>query len=137
MIMICKYKGNNQFEVKGSNELIVVDKCLTNHIISYPLIENKNYLILEMNKNLIVLPYFCDVNIKDNSDISINNNQVVLKNNGDIDINNNQIIIKKDGDIAINITTPNKVKINNKAILTNGAIITAPNGPCTITQDGQ
>jgi hypothetical protein len=118
---ICKYKGNGTFELKGSTEVIKLEYLLSNGVMLYPLEVDSNYLVIEINKNLLVLPYKIDEFIKDSADISISDS----------------IVIKKNGDIEITLQPLKKVKINGKNILTNGAIIQAPNGPCVINDDGQ
>lgn len=132
---ICKYKGNKLFEVKGSTELIEINYMGNNDVVNYSLVENKNYLVANINKNYVVLPYKIDNLVEDNIDININN-QIVLKQDGEININDT-IILKTNGDIEISLSPLKKLKINGKPALTNGAIITSPTGPCTITEDGQ
>lgn len=119
---ICKYKGNATFEIKGSSELIKLDYLLNNGILFYALEIDSSYLVLEINKNLLVMPYKIDSFISDsNMDISIYDT----------------IILKQNGDVEINLQPLKKLKINGKNVLTNGAIITSPNGACVITSDGQ
>ena len=118
---ICKYKGNGTFELKGSTQVIKLEYLLNNGVIAYSLEVGSSYLVVEINKNLLVLPYKIDELIKDNQDVSIADT----------------IVIKQNGDIEITLQPLKKVKINGKNILTNGAIITAPNGPCVINEDGQ
>ena len=119
---ICRYKGNATFELKGSNEVIKLEYLLNNGVLFYALEIDSSYLVLEINKHLLVLPYKIDSFIDDsNMDISIYDT----------------IILKQNGDVEINLQPLKKVKINGKNILTDGAIITSPSGLCTITNDGQ
>jgi hypothetical protein len=119
---ICKYKGNATFEIKGSEEVIKLEYLLNNGVLFYALEIDSSYLVLEINKNLLVLPYKIDSFIEDsNMDISI------------YDI----IILKSNGDIEINLQPLKKIKINGNNILTTQAVITSPSGACVITSDGQ
>jgi len=134
-MFICKYFGGKKFSLIGSDELIEIDTMLNNDIVNYSLEAGKTYLILQINKKLIVLPYKVSSIIEDNIEPNFNN-YLIFKENGDVSIGDS-IIIKNTGDIEITLQPLKKLKINNKNVLTNGAVITAPNGPCTITQDGQ
>lgn len=118
---ICKYMGGKKFKIAGSEEMIDVELSLYNDIINYSLIPGKSYLLLNINKEFVVMPYRINKTTEDNLDITINNT----------------IVLKKTGDIEITLQPLRKLKINNKNVLTTGAVINAPNGPCTILQDGQ
>lgn len=84
---ICRYKGNALFEVKGSNEPIKLEYLLNNSVLFYALEIDSSYLVLEINKHLLVLPYKIDSFIDDsNMDISIYDT-IILKQNGDVEIN--------------------------------------------------
>lgn len=126
---LAKYLGNGFFETK-SKDKTKITRILQISSVKNVLKKDNFYLVCNVDNKLAVLPIVLQDSIISSVEINENNDIEIKANTSKIKINN-------DNNIEITLGVGKKLLLNNIELLTMGAVINAPNGPCTIASSGQ